>query len=93
MSGDYSMNKPGKILHMVHYIAECLFSKNGYRLVRCPVCGWLGCDSYYICPNCSWEYDGSNLYPYEEGGPNKMNFNEYKRRYDAKHKRTRNKEF
>jgi rubredoxin len=93
-SGYNTMKKLGRIFHAVHYIAESLFvSKIQNRLVRCPVCGWLGCDSYYICPNCEWEYDESHLFfPDEDSASNGMSFNEYKQRYDTIRKRTRNKE-
>ena len=30
----------------------------GYKIVKCPVCGKETLDSYWICRNCGWEYDG-----------------------------------
>ena len=30
----------------------------GYNIVTCPVCGNYSLDSYWICDNCGWEYDG-----------------------------------
>ena len=42
-----------KILDFVSYF------KLGYRIVRCPICGKLTLDNYYICSRCGWEYDGT----------------------------------
>lgn len=30
-----------------------------FRIVKCPVCGQETLDSYWICRNCGWEYDGT----------------------------------
>ena len=31
----------------------------GFKIVNCPVCGKETLDSYGICRNCGWEYDGT----------------------------------
>ena len=30
----------------------------GYKIVSCPCCGNDTLDNHFICPCCSWEYDG-----------------------------------
>lgn len=35
------------------------FKNCGYKIVKCPVCGNDTLDSYWICDNCGWEYDGT----------------------------------
>lgn len=86
-----------KITKTLRLIAECLWvnvkeRSRLYRIVRCPVCGWLGCDGFYICQNCDWENDNDHLYPEEKGGPNCISFNEYKQVYDTLCKQLNNKE-
>ena len=35
------------------------YKEFGFQIVKCPVCGNETLDSYFICPHCKWEYDGS----------------------------------
>jgi len=83
-----------KITNTLVLIAECLWfnvkeRSRFYRIVRCPVCGWLGCDGYYICQNCDWQNDNDHLYPDEKSGPNCISFNEYKQIYNNLKERMR----
>jgi len=46
------------------YMLECKITnikekKKIFKIVKCPCCGWIGCDNYYVCPRCSWENDGT----------------------------------
>ena len=34
------------------------FFVGGYEVVRCPICKCETLDSYWICEECGWEYDG-----------------------------------
>ena len=32
-----------------------------YTAIKCPCCGHDTYDSFWICPECGWEYDGTVL--------------------------------
>ena len=49
----------------------------GSKIIVCPVCGNETFDDYFICPTCSWEYDGSLNY----STTNKCTLKEYKEKY------------
>jgi len=58
-------------------------SKSIYSEVTCPVCGRLTLDSYWICENCDWEYDGTHD-ENEYSDANKGTIREYKEKLYAK---------
>ena len=59
------------------------FQKYGYTIVKCPVCGEPTLDSFWICDNCNWEFDGAVL-PEHYSSANHCTVAEYRRKYQAK---------
>jgi len=54
---------------------------NGYRIIKCPVCGNETFNDYSICPHCQWEQDGTineDLY----SSCNKSTIKEYRKIYN-----------
>ena len=55
------------------------------KIVKCPICGKLTLDWYYICENCNWEYDDyidvkdENEY----SDVNKSSIKRYKENYES----------
>lgn len=58
------------------------FQKYGYTIVKCPICGEPTLDSFWICNNCNWEFDGAVL-PEQYSSANHCTVAEYRKRYQA----------
>lgn len=58
------------------------FQKYGYTIVKCPICGEPTLDSFWICDNCNWEFDGAVL-PEHYSSANHCTVAEYRKRYQA----------
>lgn len=56
------------------------------KIVRCPICGKLTLDWYYICENCHWEYDDyiDNNDENEYSDVNKSSIKWFKENYESK---------
>ena len=62
-------------------LRETVEYKNcGFKIVKCPICGQETLDSYFICPHCSWEYDGK-IQDTEYSSANGMTVKEYRESY------------
>ena len=58
------------------------FQNYGYTIVKCPICGEPTLDSFWICDNCNWEFDGAVL-PEQYSSANHCTVAEYRKRYRA----------
>lgn len=58
------------------------FQNYGYTIVKCPICGEPTLDSFWICDNCNWEFDGAVL-PEQYSSANHCTVAEYRKKYRA----------
>lgn len=61
-------------------VGKIFKSRATYHFVRCPICGKLTLDNFWVCENCYWEYD--DLMVDEYSIVNQTNMNEFKMYYE-----------
>lgn len=59
------------------------FKECGFKIVTCPICGNETLDSYWICDNCDWEYDGT-INPNDYSECNHSTINNYKLLFESR---------